>query len=309
MTTTSTLCPVWDGYCADPFVLVHEAGYTMYGTAPDGLLSNGRAFQTLHSDDLVHWRDLGGALEPLPGAADGTEYWAPEVMTAHGRFWMYYSAGVGDEGHHLRVAVSDFPEGPFLDTGTNLTPDLDFAIDPSPFVDQNGLRWLYFATDHLHGERPGTVLAVAPMHTPTHLGKRRIILTAFTDWQRYQANRLMYGERRDWHTLEGPTVVHRDGSYWMTYSGGNWHNAGYGVGLAAAPAPQGPWVAMGDGASLLSTESLGLVGPGHNSLFTGHDGRTYAVFHAWDDAGVRRRPYVCPVAWTDATPPLRLQLG
>ncbi|GMA85918.1 hypothetical protein GCM10025868_11680 [Angustibacter aerolatus] len=105
-----------DGYLADPFVLRTDDGYVAFGT---GRTVDGRAFEVLRSDDLVHWRSVGGALEQVPGL--GTDYWAPEVAHAEGRWWMYYSAGTGDVGHQVRVAVADDPVGPYRDTGHVLT--------------------------------------------------------------------------------------------------------------------------------------------------------------------------------------------
>ena len=55
--------PVHPGYFADPFVLAVDDGYVAYGT---GALVDGRAFEVLRSDDLVHWTSAGGALEPGP---------------------------------------------------------------------------------------------------------------------------------------------------------------------------------------------------------------------------------------------------
>jgi beta-xylosidase len=282
--------PVWDGYCADPFVIRSGSGYTMYGTAP-GPLADGRLFQTLTSEDLITWTDAGGALVPLLDAVPGTEYWAPEVVAVDGGYWMYYSAGIGDKGHHLRVA-----------TAADLTPDLPFAIDPSPFLDSDGSWWLYFATDQLGSDRPGTVLAVARMITMTSLGEHRILLTATADWQRYQASRAMYGRVLDWHTLEGPQVIRHDGGYWMCFSAGNWHDAGYGVGLATAAHPQGPWQQLGDGAAFLNSAGTGLIGPGHNSLFTDHGGVVHTAFHAWDAQHTRRGPHLALVDWPEDAP-------
>ena len=39
----------------------------------------------------------------------------PSAQVAHadGRYWMYYSRGVGDTGYQLRVASSSIPTGPF----------------------------------------------------------------------------------------------------------------------------------------------------------------------------------------------------
>lgn len=302
--TAANLQPVWDGYCADPFVLRTAGGYTMYGTTP-GSLADGRLFQTLTSDDLTTWTDVGGALVPLAGAEPGTEYWAPEVVEVDGVYWMYYSVGAGDGGHHLRVATAAQPTGPFHDTGVDLTPDLPFAIDPSPLVDASGSRWLYFATDQLDGDRPGTVIAVARLISMSSLGEHRLLLTANADWQRYQAGRLMYGQLRDWHTLEGPQVIRHDGRYWMCFSAGNWQNAGYGVGLATAPHPQGPWAQLSNGAGFLNSADTGLVGPGHNSLFTDHAGQLWTAFHAWDEQCTRRSPHLARIDWSADRPRIR----
>jgi arabinan endo-1,5-alpha-L-arabinosidase len=300
----TALQPVWDGYCADPFVLRTANGYTMYGSAP-GPRADGRLFQILTSNDLIRWTDVGGALVPLTGAESGTDYWAPEVVEVDGVYWMYYSAGIGDAGHHLRVATATEAAGPFHDTGVDLTPDLPFAIDPSPFLDAAGSRWLFFATDKPEGERPGTVIAIARMISMSSLGEHRILLTASADWQRYQADRPMYGQLRDWHTLEGPQVICHDGRYWMCFSAGNWHGAGYGVGLATARQPQGPWRQVGDGPGLLNSADTGLIGPGHNSLFTNHAGELWTAFHAWDQDRTRRSPYLVKIDWTADDPQVR----
>ncbi|MDX6228819.1 MAG: hypothetical protein QOI76_2209 [Frankiales bacterium] len=294
--------PVWGGYCADPFVFRDGDRYLMYGTTPEPL--DGRAFQTLHSTDLVTWTPAGGALEPVPGAAPGTEYWAPEVVAADGTYWMYYSAGPGDAGHHLRVATATDPAGPFHDLGIDLTPELPFAIDPSPFRDDDGSWWLYFATDFLYGDRPGTVVAVAPLAAMTALGEHRIVLTATADWQRYQANRHMYGANYDWHTLEGPHVVRHDNRYWMFYSGGDWHSEGYGVAVAVAERPQGPWTPQWEGPTFLSTAASGLIGPGHNSAFVDHDGSCVVAFHSWNAERTIRRPHLAATCWTPDGPAL-----
>lgn len=283
--------PLWDGYCADPFVLpLPDGGYLMYGTAP-GLLPDGRAFQVLASDDGEHWEPAGGALSVEEEPPPGTEWWAPEVACADGRYWMYYSRGIGHAGHRLFVAVADDPAGPFVTVGPALTPDLSFAIDASPFQDDDGSWWLFFATDLVEGERPGTVLAVQRLLGMTELtGSPRIILRASADWQRYLADREMYGGRHDWHTLEGPAVVRLADRYLLMYSGGNFQTPGYGMAAASADSVLGPWVEDPQG-PFVTSESTGLHGPGHCSLVAPAEGDLEVYLHAWDVEGTRRRPH------------------
>jgi len=295
----STARLAWDGYCADPFLLRTDLGYFMYGTDPRGDRPDGRVFPVLHSPDTLTWKNLGGALEPPLERLPESTFWAPEVAAIDGAYWMYYSAGIGDGDHHLQVARAEHPAGPFQDCGVDLTPNLPFAIDPSPFRDVDGSWWMFFATDYLHGLRPGTVIAVSQMDSPVQLAPgHRVVLTATQDWQRYERDRAMYGSVYDWHTLEGPCVVRRQGSYWLFFSGGNWQRPGYGVAVARATSPSGPWQAVGDGPDVLSTDdAAGLRGPGHNSVCTAPDGTDLVAFHGWDIEAERRRPYLAPLEW------------
>jgi GH43 family beta-xylosidase len=276
------------GYFADPFVLRTDEGYVAYGTSPAGSnQDDGREFLVLTSPDLLTWRSHGGALERADPAL-GTDYWAPEVTGADGRWWMFYSVGHDITGHHIRVAVADHPLGPFSDLGVNLTPDERFAIDPHPFQDADGRRYLFFARDVLDSERPGTHLAVAPLEDMTQLGPIVEVLQPYADWQIYERGREMYGATYDWHTLEGPSVVRRGGRYWLTYSGGAWTGEGYAVAWSVAESPLGLWRPAPATAAPLLRTSGDLIGPGHNSLTVDPYGDDVIVFHSWDATRTRR---------------------
>jgi beta-xylosidase len=296
--------PVYPEYFADPFVLRHEGRYYAYGTGGRPTLE-GRAFEVLRSDDLVHWESVGGALELL-GHEGAQDYWAPEVAFDGQRFFMYYSAGIGDKGHQLRVATSDRPEGPFRDEGVVLTPEDPFTIDASPFQDTDGQWYLFYARDFLDGERVGTALSVDRLVTMTQLaGEPRTVLRATADWQIFKAGREMYGQIHDWYTLEGPFVVQRDGRYWLFYSGGAWEEPNYGVSYAVANHPLGPWTEVThEGPALLRSVPGRVVGPGHNSVVTGPDGEDYIVYHAWDAEKTARRMCIDRVEWTPDGPRL-----
>lgn len=291
--------PVHDGYFADPFALRTDEGYVAVGT---GAIVDGRAFQVLTSPDLVHWTAAGGALElTAEVTALGTDFWAPEIAARDGRWWMYYSVGTGDVGHHVRVAVADAPAGPYRDTGVDLTPDERFAIDPHPFRADDGTWYLFFARDDLAGERVGTMLAVDVLETPTTVaGRARTILRPTDDWQIFQRARPMYGAVHDWHTLEGPFVRQRGEQYFCFYSGGSWLGETYGVACAVATDPLGPWADLAPG-PLLRTVPGHVVGPGHNSLVTTGSGDVM-VYHAWDVALTARRLCIDPVRWTARGP-------
>ncbi|NHC45485.1 glycoside hydrolase family 43 protein [Motilibacter aurantiacus] len=292
--------PVFDGYFADPFVLRTADGYVAYGT---GAVVDGRAFEVLTSPDLVSWASAGGALELLADPSLGADYWAPEVAEHDGRWWMYYSVGHGDKGHHLRVAVADTPTGPFVDTGANLTPDERFAIDASPFRDADGTWYLFYARDVLEGDRVGTMVAVDVLEDMTRLrGEPRTLLRPSGDWQIFLREREMYGQVYDWHTLEGPFVRAHAGRYYLFYSGGNWGEESYGVAYAVADSPLGPWAEPAGVPPLLRTVPGAVLGPGHNCVVQGPEGQDVVVYHAWDTGRTARRMCLDPVVWDDSGP-------
>lgn len=292
--------PVYDGYFADPFILRAADGYYAYGTG--SVLDNGLVFEILRSRDLTSWESIGAALEPVSPEL-GTTYWAPEVACIDGVYWLYYSVGVEDAGHQIRVASASSPGGPFLDAGVNLTPGEIFAIDPHPFRDDDGSWYLYFARDVLDGERVGTQLAADVLESPTSLrGDTTSVLCATADWQLYQRDRLMYGKTCDWYTLEGPAVVRRDGRYYCIYSGGSWQGPGYGVSWASADHPLGPWQQPDPEARLLETVPGRVIGPGHSNVASTPDGDDVIVYHAWEPTLSKRQMFIDELRWTSAGP-------
>lgn len=299
--------PVYDGYFADPFAWSHDGEYFAIGTgAPEATSKAGdRVFPLLRSSDFVHWRYAGRVLN-APDPAFGHSFWAPEVAYANGTFYLYYSVGRDDKGHHLRVATSHRPEGPYEDANplierSEAAPP--FAIDPHPFKDDDGRWYLFYARDFLDGERPGTGLVAAPLAGMTRLGEgERVILRAHADWQRFQSQRAMYGGTYDWHTLEGPFIQKHGGAYYCFYSGGRWDSDNYGVDYAISQHPLGPYSGSGGEARVLRSASNRRRGPGHNSVVRGPDGSSYIVYHAWDRDRRARQMMVERLEWTPAGP-------
>lgn len=301
--------PVYSAYFADPFVWRHDGIYYAVGTSPGEATGDSErsVFQMLRSTDLREWTSLGSAMTALhPDYGDA--YWAPEVAYAGGRFYLYYSVGRGDKAHHLRVARSDLPAGPYTDVGVRLTNphECPFAIDASPFQDDDGQWYLFYARDFLDTARPGTALVVDRLDGMTRLaGDEQVVARAQHDWQRFVSDRVMYGGVYDWHTLEGPCVRRRGGRYYCFFSSGRWENDSYGVDYAVADSPMGPYTcdATPDGARVLRTVPGHLVGPGHNSIALGPDGATdHIVYHAWNAEGTARQMYVEPIEWTAEGP-------
>jgi hypothetical protein len=84
----------------------------------------------------------------------------------------------------------------------------------------------------------------------------------------------------DWegHLIEGPFVTLQNGRYWMFYAGNDFSTPSYGIGVAVADHPLGPYVKQGE-PLLRSTREW--TAPGHASVAPGLDGQPQLFFHAF----------------------------
>lgn len=289
----------------DPFVLKHDGEYFAYCT---GQWDDGRVFGVLRSADLVDWTPVGGAMDEL--GEPQPFYWAPEVTYWNGTFYLYYSAG-NETFMQLRVATSDRPDGGFRDAGVRLTKE-DFAIDAHVFIDDDGQRYLFYATDFLEYSHIGTGVVVDRMvDWFTLAGEPRPVVRAKYDWQVYDPERMEKGGVR-WHTVEGPFVLKRKGRYFMMFSGGNWQMPTYGVSFALTSDLSTPneWLQFCDGQKvlpILRTDEDHQVGPGHNSVIRGPNNRQlYCVYHYWHEGNrvlaVNRMDFAGPRIFVESKP-------
>jgi hypothetical protein len=120
----------------------------------------------------------------------------------------------------------------------------------------------------------GAELVVDAMSTPIHaqrlsedgalIGEETIVLTNDQEWEG--------------HLIEGPWVTCQQGRYWMFYAGNDFGTPAYGIGVAVADHPLGPYVKQPE-PLLKSTRSW--WAPGHASVAPGLDGSPQLFFHAF----------------------------
>jgi hypothetical protein len=96
------------------------------------------------------------------------------------------------------------------------------------------------------------------------IGESTIVLTNDLDWEG--------------HLIEGPFVTRQQGLYWLFYAGNDFCTPSYGIGVAVADQPLGPYVKQG--APLLKS-TREWSAPGHPSVAPGLDGRPQLFFHAY----------------------------
>jgi hypothetical protein len=84
----------------------------------------------------------------------------------------------------------------------------------------------------------------------------------------------------DWegHLIEGPWVTFQEGRYWLFYAGNDFSTPAYGIGVAVADTPFGPYVKQPE-PLLRSTRRW--TAPGHASVAPALDGSPQLFFHAF----------------------------
>jgi beta-xylosidase len=283
--------PVFPCDFPDPMVLHTRGAYYAYST-PTKWGHQDRTFPILASTDLRHWHLLGQALPGNPAWASG-DVWAPSVLAARGRYFLYYSALRRRDGVHcLAVATAARPTGPFRDRGPIACRDRRASgyIDPAPLIDR-GRGYLYFSVD---GPRH-SVSVLALDRSLLHVrGKRRELLGPARSWLRSNAT----------ETVEAPYPVRRGRRFYLFYSAGCWCSD-YRMGWAVASRPTGPF-RLSPRNPMIGGQA-GLVAPGGGSVVSGPGGASTLVFHAWTgtpdyDLGGIRTLRTVPLAWGPSGP-------
>lgn len=129
----------------DPFVLVYEGKYYMYGTC----LSNGEGYGCCVSEDLQNWSYPVQVYSPESNFDGFCDYWAPECHFYNGSFYLfatYRSEASGKRG--VGIFRSDSPLGPFTPIGDgHITPKEIDCIDGTLYVDENGQPWMVYVNE------------------------------------------------------------------------------------------------------------------------------------------------------------------
>jgi len=311
----ATYCnPIWPSNLPDPFALKVHGRYYAYGTdqrehVPEGDL----VFPVLASPDLVHWQEAGHVLRAL--GAPYYRYWAPEVTARNGMFLLYYAVHTAEFQAGIRVAVAGAPEGPFVDSGLDLTGDhVPWAIDPHVFRDHDG-RWYLFMTVELSGgpaDLCGVGNVVTQMRDPFTLqGQTAVVAWPRHAWQLFERQRAERGGV-DWYCVEGPAVVRHRSRYYAMFSGGCYYRDNYAVSYAVAPAVDGSRAVLGASwqeamdqgdPTFLLRGRPGAYSPGHNSVVVGPNNvDPYLAYHTLSSDRAVRRPYLDRLFWHGERP-------
>ena len=303
--------PVIETDFPDPGVLLVDGTYYAYATGDPRVDSAAPVTTPFHiqlatSDDLVEWSEPQEALPELPAWSEGL-VWAPEVWQIGERFVMYYTARFTDGGRQcISRAVADSPQGPFVDDSQEpmvCQLDLGGSIDPFPFEDGSGTRYLFWKNDGNCCGRATRIWAqelaadgLSVLGEPVDTGARN---DAF--WEQ--------------DLVEAPTIIERGGTYYMFFSANFFASPFYAVGYATSDAALGPYTDAEENPILATPEDVQTwpadrpAGPGGQAVVSDADGDLWILYHAWDtrmvgyfEGGGRRAMWLDELTFEDGRP-------
>ncbi|MBA2253953.1 MAG: family 43 glycosylhydrolase [Chloroflexi bacterium] len=246
-----------------------DGKYFAYAT---GNLTYDIQFST--SSDLVTWAPTDEALTKRPfwqPSSSGLT-WAPEVAQTSAGFVMYYTARDVQAGKQcLAIAVSAKPEGPFADSSEKpflCQYDLGGSIDPSPFVDTDGKRYLLWKND-------GNCCGMRTRLFMQGLSDDGLQLVG-------DVKDLGVENDRPWerNLIEGPNLILQDDVYYLFFSANDYNSRNYAAGYATSDTLFGPYKDAAENPILASDETA--AGPGGQTMVEVRDGEWWILYHAWD---------------------------
>jgi len=264
-------------YLADPAVFYSGRTYYLYGTVEG---NSGDGFKVYTSTDQKNWEDKGYALKK--GESFGTKgFWAPQVFSYKSNFYMAY---VADE--RIAIAESNSPLGPFRQKKIEMLEAPVKQIDPFVFIDDDGKTYLY----HVRLQS-GNRLFVAEMKNDLSAILPETLKECISGNEFWENT-----AKTDWPVTEGPTVLKRNGLYYLFYTANDFRNPDYAVGFATSNNPFGPWKKYA-GNPILSKKDIGVNGTGHGDFYEDKKGDLNYVLHTHNSQTVvgKRRTAIIKV--------------
>ena len=269
----------------DPFVLVWEGKYYLYGTRGATCWGPADGFDAYVSRDLTSWEGPTVCFQNDGSFWADRNYWAPEVHPWRGAFYLFASFKSETRRRGTAILRAETPLGPFVPWSDGPVTPADWeCLDGTFFVSPEGIPYMVFCHEWVQagdGEVRGIRLTEdlrSPAGDPFLLFRG-----SDAPWNR----EMRYSSGVTGHVTDGPFLWRgADGALLCLWSG--FSEEGYTQGLAVSesggiegPFTQLPPLFTGDG--------------GHGMLFRTLEGETRLALHS-PNTHLLERPMFVPVA-------------
>ena len=266
----------------DPFILLHEGKYYLYGTRSEICWDLADGFDCYVRADRENWDGPFEIFHRSDGFWADRAYWAPECLTYDGAFYLITTLAAGNRKKGIYTLKSDSPCGPFGPWGERLTPEDWSCIDGTVYT-EDGTPWLIFS--HSFEDSPTGDMCMLPLKADLSgpAGKvTKLFSASDAPWARpVPFAKAEFDMEGDVYFTDGPCVKKlRDGRLIMTWS--SWSEQAYAVGVAESESGlvRGPWRQL--------VTPLYPANGGHGMLFEEKDGSLWFTLHTPNDKYLER---------------------
>lgn len=268
----------------DPFVLVHDGKYYLYGTRGATCWGEADGFDCYVGNDLEEFEGPFEVFHKTEDFAPHINYWAPEVYAYGGAFYMFATFFTDDVGRGTHCLKAEQPLGPFVPhSDGSITPKEWASLDGTLYVDTDETPYMVFCHEWEDTDGNGTICAVEltkDLKAPA--GKPRLLFRASDGAPAVKT--LLHRRKGEIYVTDGPFLFRdKEGKLRMIWSsfaeGGN-----YCVALASPEygAFSDEWKP--------ERELLFSKDGGHGMIFTGLDGERYLALHSPNET-LKERPF------------------
>ena len=163
----------------DPFVLVWEGAYYLYGTRGPTCWGEADGFDVYVSRDLEDWDGPHECFHNDGSFWATMNYWAPEVHPWRGKLYMFASFKAPDKRRGTAILEADSPLGPFRPHSDGcVTPGDWECLDGTFYVSRDGRPYMVFCHEWVQAA-DGEILAMPLQEDLTgHAGEPKLLFRA-----------------------------------------------------------------------------------------------------------------------------------
>ncbi len=133
-----------DIHIRDPYVLLYNGKYYMYGTNGAYAFGKGSVLHVYTSDDLVEWSEPRVVFSPSKDFWADQDFWAPEVHEYNGLFYMLVSFKSEKRHRGTQILCADSPSGPFEPISDGPVTQEDWECLDGTLCVEDGTPYLIF---------------------------------------------------------------------------------------------------------------------------------------------------------------------
>ncbi|SEK93105.1 Glycosyl hydrolases family 43 [Pseudobutyrivibrio ruminis] len=272
----------------DPYVLVDNGKYYLYGTRSETCWEEAFGFDCYVSDDLENFEGPIEIFKRSDGFFATENYWAPECYRIGDKYYLVTTFGGKDIKKGIYVLQADEPTGPFTLYSKRLTPDNWTCIDGTLYVDDETIYLIFshsfedaldgtgnadgdFCVVELSSDLKKAVSTPKLLFSPKEASWAKPVPFAKAE----------FGLDGDCYFSDGPFFMKLDDeNLYMIFS--SWSINGYAVGIAVSESGtiNGPWI--------LQDEPLYPENGGHGMFFKNLQGDTVFTLHSPNDKYMER---------------------